>query len=537
MDRRSFIQVGLLASVGALTGGKAMGANLAGKRALNIVEAGVPELQALMQAGRVSSQQLVATYLARIRAIDKSGPRINSIIELNPDAANIAAALDKEREIKGPRGPLHGIPVLLKDNIATVDKMQTTAGSLALVGVKPPRDAFLVTRLREAGAVILGKTNLSEWANLRSTRSTSGWSGRGGLTKNPYALDRNTSGSSSGSAAAVAASLATLGVGTETDGSIISPSSINGLVGIKPTLGLISRNGIIPIAHSQDTAGPMTRTVTDAALLLTVLAGFDARDAVTAESIGKTHDYSKFLDVGGLKGARIGVVRSNFGGRNDLVSAVVEEALKVLTAKGAILIDLVELPNVAKYGQTELEVLYYELKADMEAYLAEFAPGSSIKTLQDIIDFNIKNAKREMPFFGQEHFLKAVAKGGLETKEYKDALENNRRYSREEGIDQVLKEHKLDALVAPSNGPAWLTDFIKGDASGGGFNGPAAVAGYPHITVPAGFVYGLPAAISFVGTAWSEPTLIRLAFAYEQASKHRRAPTFSKSLNRKPDAD
>jgi len=502
----------------------------------NVVEAGVADLQAQMQAGKVTSQQLVKAYLARIRAVDQGGPRINSIIELNPDATAIAAALDKERKTSGARGPLHGIPVLLKDNIATADKMQTTAGSLALLGVKPPRDAFLVGRLRAAGAVILGKTNLSEWANIRSTRSTSGWSARGGLTRNPYALDRNTSGSSSGSAAAVAASLAALAVGTETDGSIVSPASINGLVGIKPTLGLISRNGIIPIAHSQDTAGPMTRSVADAAVLLTALAGIDPRDAATAGSAGNIHDYTRYLDADGLKGARIGVVRSYFGGRNDLVSAVVEEALKVLQAKGAILVDPVELPNVAKYAQTELEVLLYELKADLEAYLAEFAPGSSIKTLKDVIDFNASNAAREMPFFGQEHFLRAVAKGGLDSKEYRDALENNQRYSREEGIDKVLKEHRLDALVAPSNGPAWLTDFIKGDASGGSFSSPAAVAGYPHITVPAGQVHGLPAAISFVGTAWSEPTLIRFAYAYEQASKQRRAPTFAKSVNLHPAA-
>ncbi|MBI3524051.1 MAG: amidase [Betaproteobacteria bacterium] len=497
----------------------------------NIVETGVADLQAAMQSGKVSSQQLVKAYLARIRSVDQAGPRINSIIELNPDAVAIAAALDKERKTTGARGPLHGIPVLIKDNIATADKMQTTAGSLALLGVKPPRDAFLVTKLRAAGAVILGKTNLSEWANMRSTRSTSGWSARGGLTRNPYALDRNTGGSSSGSAAAVAASLVTLAVGTETDGSITSPASINGLVGIKPTLGLISRNGVIPIAHSQDTAGPMTRSVADAALLLTALAGVDARDAATVHSSGNIHDYAKFLDAEGLKGARIGVVRSHFGESNDLASAVAEEALKVLKAKGAILVDPVDLPNADKYGQTELEVLLYELKADMEAYLAEFAPGSSIKTLQDIVDFNENNAKREMPFFGQEYFLQAVAKDGLASNEYLDALEKNHRYSRTEGIDQVLREHRLDALLAPTGGPAWLTDFIKGDAGGGGFTSPAAVAGYPHITVPAGQVFGLPVAISFVGAAWSEPTLIRLAYAYEQATKHRCAPTFAESLN------
>ena len=501
---------------------------------LNIVEANVADLQAAMRSGKLTSQKLVKLYLARIRAIDKAGPRINSIIELNPDALSIAKALDLERKSTGPRGPLHGIPILLKDNIATADKMQTTAGSMALMGVKPPRDAFLVAKLRGAGAVILGKTNLSEWANMRSTRSTSGWSARGGLTLNPYALDRNTSGSSSGSGAAIAASLAAVAVGTETDGSITSPAHVNGLVGIKPTLGLISRSGIVPIAHSQDTAGPMARTVADAAVLLTAMAGADSRDAATMDAQGHAHDYTKFLDADGLRGARIGVVRSNFGGPNDLASAVVEEALKVLTARGAILIDPVELPNTGKYAQTEYDVLLYELKADMAAYLAEFAPGSSVKTLKDIIDFNEQNRAREMPFFGQEHFLLAEAKGGLDSKEYLDALANNQLYSRAEGIDQVLKEHQLDALVAPSGGPAWLTDFIKGDASDGGFSSAAAVAGYPHVTLPAGQVFGLPCGISFVGAAWSEPVLIRLAYAFEQATMHRRAPSFARSLNRAP---
>ena len=530
MNRRDFMQLG--AVVGAIGSKSAMAATSAPGPGINIVEANVADLQAAMQSGKLTSQKLVKLYLARIGAIDKSGPRINAIIELNPDALSIAKALDLERKVKGARGPLHGIPILLKDNIATADKMQTTAGSLALIGAKPPRDAFLVTRLREAGAVILGKTNLSEWANMRSTRSTSGWSGRGGLTKNPYALDRNTSGSSAGSGAAIAASLAAIAVGTETDGSITSPANVNGLVGIKPTLGLISRNGIIPIAHSQDTAGPMARTVADAAILLTALAGADARDAATSEAQSHAQDYTKFLDVDGLKGARIGVVRSNFGGRNDLVSAVVEEALKVLTARGAILVDVAELPNAGKYAQTEYEVLLYELKADMAAYLAEFAPDSNLKTLKNIIDFNLQNQQREMPFFAQEHFLRAEAKGGLDSKEYLDALANNLLYSRAEGIDKALKAQTLDALVAPSGGPAWLTDFIKGDASGGGFSSAAAVAGYPHVTVPAGQVFGLPCGISFVGTAWSEPTLIRLAYAFEQATMHRRAPAFARSVNR-----
>jgi amidase len=503
----------------------------AAKKGLDIVEAPVAALQEAMSAGRITSRALTAQYLARIKAIDKAGPRINAVIEVNPDALAIAAALDKERKEKGPRGPLHGIPVLVKDNIATADRMHTTAGSLALVGVKPPRDAFLVAKLREAGAVILGKTNLSEWANIRSTRSTSGWSARGGLTRNPYALDRNTSGSSSGSAAAIAASLAAIAVGTETDGSITSPASINNLVGIKPTVGLVSRAGVIPIAHSQDTAGPMARTVADAAALLSAMAGSDARDGATREADAKAADYTKHLDANALKGARLGVVRSQFAGRNDLVAAEVEKALEVLKAQGAILVEIPELPNMGKYGQSELEVLLYELKADLAAYLAEYAPGSAVKTLADVIAFNEKNKKKEMPYFGQEHFVKAETKGGLDSKEYLDALANNLKLSRAEGIDKVLTENKLDALVAPTGQPAWLTDFIKGDASGGSFTSPAAVAGYPHITVPAGFVQGLPCGISFVGTAWSEPRLIALAYAFEQASRHRKAPTFPKTVN------
>ena len=532
MNRRDFMHIALVTSAAAASSDAlAAGPSTRKKAGLNVVEASVADLQAAMQSGKLTSVALVKAYLARIKTIDKSGPRINSIIELNPDALAIAAALDKERKAKGARGPLHGIPVLLKDNIATADKMQTTAGSLALVGVKPPRDAFIVARLREAGAVILGKTNLSEWANLRSTRSTSGWSGRGGLTRNPYALDRNTSGSSSGSGAAIAASLATIAVGTETDGSIISPANANGLVGIKPTVGLVSRNGIIPLSHTQDTAGPMTRCVADAAALLTAMAGSDARDNATAEASKRALDYMKSLDHDGLKGARIGVVRANFGGRNDLVAPIVDDALKLMQAKGAIMVDPVEVPNIAKYAQTELEVLLYELKADMQAYLAEFAAGSNFKTLKDLIDFNEKNRDREMPYFAQEFFLRADAKGGLDSQEYLDALANNLRYSRAEGLDQVLSANKLDALVAPSGPPASLTDYYRGDPGGGSFSQPAAVAGYPHITVPAGFVRGLPVGISFVGGAWSESTLIRIAYAYEQASKARRAPTFAKTLN------
>ncbi len=497
----------------------------------DVSEKTVAELQAAMQSGKTTAQQLVRLYLERIAAIDKAGPRLNSVIELNPDAMSIAAALDTERKTKGPRGPLHGIPVLLKDNIATADKMQTTAGSLALVGVKPPRDAFLVDRLRQAGAVILGKTNLSEWANMRSTRSTSGWSARGGLTLNPYALDRNTSGSSSGSGSSMAASLAAVAVGTETDGSITSPAAVASLVGIKPTVGLVSRSGIVPIAHSQDTAGPMARSVADAAVLLTAMAGSDAHDpASDMADLNKT-DYTRFLDRNGLKGKRIGVVRGQLTSSSDLVAALIESQLLVLQAQGAILVDVPEVPNTYKYADSELTVLLYELKADISAYLADYGPAAAVKSLADVIAFNEQHRVQEMPFFGQEHFTSAQAKGGLEQKEYRDALANNQRYSREEGIDQVLKEHQLDALVAPTCGPAWLTDLINGDASGGSFTSPAAVAGYPHITVPCGFVHGLPCGMSFVAGAWTEGKLIAMAYAYEQASKKRQPPTYAKSVN------
>ncbi len=524
MDRRTFLKIS--AAVSSASAAGAVAAPAASKGGLTVVEASVADLQKAMAGGKLTSKALTQAYLARIKAIDKSGPRINAVIEINPDAIAIATRMDKERRAGKVRGPLHGMPVLLKDNIATADKMQTTAGSLALLGAQAAKDAHIVTRLRDAGAVILGKTNLSEWANIRSTRSTSGWSARGGLTKNPYALDRNTSGSSSGSGAAVAASLAALTVGTETDGSIISPSSINGIVGFKPTLGLVSRSGIIPIAHSQDTAGPMTRTVADAAALLTVLAGTDVSDAATKEASDKSVDYTKVLNKDALKGARIGVVRSQFGGRNDLVSAEIEKALEVLKAQGATLVDLKEMPGAGKFGATEYQVLLYELKADMAAYIAEYAPKAKVKTLADIIAFNEANKKKEMPWFGQEHFILAEAKGDLTSKEYLDALANNHKFSREEGIDKALKDNNLDALVAPSGSPAWLTDFIRGDNSGGGFSSPAAVAGYPHVTVPAGFVHGLPCGISFVGTAWSDAKLLGYAYAFEQASKARKAPRY-----------
>lgn len=526
MQRRSFIQLALAGAANTLVPDAAMAARSGSRNpgGFSVVEADVGQLQQLMARGQLSAQQLVTHYLARIRAIDMAGPTLKAVIELNPEARAIALELDRERKAKGARGPLHGIPVLIKDNIATADKMQTTAGSLALLGAKAPRDAFLVQRLREAGAVILGKTNLSEWANIRSTRSTSGWSARGGLTLNPYALDRNTSGSSSGSAAAAAASLATLAVGTETDGSITSPASLCGLVGIKPTVGLISRDGIVPIAHSQDTAGPLTRTVADAALLLGAMAGRDPRDPATSEGPAKPQGYGLALDPQGLKGARIGVVRNQFG-NNPRLNALIEGALQTMRAEEAVLVD-VELPYTDKYGDSELEVLLFELKADLNRYLADFGGGAPVRSLKEIIAFNERFSKREMPYFDQELLLRAEAKGGLDDAAYREALLNNWRYSRAEGIDAVMNTHTLEALVAPTSGPAWLTDLVNGDHYGTSFTSPAAVAGYPHITVPAGHLSGLPVGLSFVGRAWSEAGLIRLAYAFEQATHHRRPPEF-----------
>ncbi|QOL48100.1 amidase [Massilia litorea] len=529
MDRRDFVRLGVAAGAVAGVTATAAAAPKASTAVDDLLEAGVREQGAAMAAGKISSQQLVKRYLARIAAVDKAGPKLNAVIELNPDALAIAAELDRERKAGKLRGPLHGIPVLLKDNIATGDKMSTSAGSLALNGVRATRDAFVAERLRAAGAVIIGKTNLSEWANMRSTHSVSGWSGRGGQTKNPHALDRNPSGSSSGSGAAIAASLATLAVGTETDGSIVSPASSCGIVGIKPTLGLVSRSGIIPIAHSQDTAGPMTRSVADAALMLAAMTGVDKDDAVTGESQGKLADYAAALRLDGLRGKRIGVAR-NFFGDGTAIDDIVEKELAVLKAQGAILVD-VKVPNTDKYGDSETEVLLHEFKPDLAAWLAGYAPHAPVKNMADVIAFNEKNASREMPYFGQEHLIAAEGKEGLDAKAYREALANNHRYSREEGIDQVMREHKLDALVAPTGGLAWLTDYINGDHYGMSFSSPAAVAGYPHVTVPAGFARGLPVGISFVGGAWSEATLIGMAYAYEQASKRRRAPAFPGSVN------
>ena len=475
---------------------------------------------------KFTARYLTEQYLARIEAIDRQGPMLRSVIELNPDALDIADALDAERKQGRRRGPLHGIPVLIKDNIATADRMETTAGSLALVGSKPPHDAFIVKKLRDAGAVLLGKTNLSEWANIRCSYSTSGWSGRGGLTRNPYALDRNTSGSSSGSGAAVAANLCALAIGTETDGSIISPSSVNGLVGIKPTIGLVSRTGVIPISPTQDTAGPMARTVRDAAILLGILAGSDPLDKATATANDKAFkDYTSFFNDKGVRGFRIGVAR-NYCGFHDGVDAVMAQALDVMKQQGAIIVDPADLPNMDKVGEAETEVLAYELKAALNAYLAWLGPNAPVRTLADIIAFNEKNRKSEMPYFGQDRFVKAEAKGPLTNKDYLDALEKCRRLTRTEGIDAVMRKHGLDALVAPSEGPAWLTDLVVGDRVLGSSTTAAAVAGYPSVTVPAGFVFGLPVGISFFGRAWSEPKLLQIAYGFEQATKARKPPKF-----------
>lgn len=492
----------------------------------DIEEATIAQLQAGMQAGRFTARSLVEAYLARIEEVDKRGPAINAVIEVNPDALTIAEALDQERQARGARGPLHGIPILLKDNIDTADRMTTTAGSLALAGSIPPQDSFVARKLREAGAVILGKTNLSEWANFRSSHSTSGWSARGGLTKNPYVLDRNPCGSSSGSGAAVAANLCAAAIGTETDGSIVCPSSANSIVGIKPTVGLVSRAGIIPIAHSQDTAGPMARTVADAAIVLGALTGVDPRDPATRRSRHHAHtDYTPFLDPNGLRGARIGVHRKSFG-FHEKVDQVMESAIDVMSQLGATIIDPVNIPTAGQLDDSELEVLLSEFKADLNAYLASLGPAAPVKSLQEIIEFNERHRDQEMPYFGQDLFLKAQAKGPLTSEAYRRALAKNHRLSRTLGIDAVMHKHRLDALIAPTGGPPWVTDLINGDHYTGGYSSLSAVAGYPHITVPAGYIHGLPVGISFFGRAWSEPVLIKLAYAFEYATKHRRPPRF-----------
>jgi amidase len=538
MNRRSFVRNTIAGAAGLATVSVSAAARseavkhenvstgISSPPAFELDEVTIAELQSGMSSGKYTAHSLTRKYLERIEDVDKHGPAINSVLEINPDALATAIQLDRERKAGRVRGPLHGIPVLIKDNIDTHDQMTTTAGSLALGGSIPLQDSFVAQKLRHAGAVILGKTNLSEWANFRSVHSSSGWSGRGGQTKNPYVLDRNPCGSSSGTGTAIAANLAVIGVGTETDGSVVCPSNANSLVGIKPTLGLISRAGIIPIAHSQDTAGPMCRTVTDAAILLGALTGIDSRDDATKAGARKSFaDYTKFLDANSLKGARIGVHRKSFG-FNDAVDKLMTDCLDIIKKRGAVVIDPADIPTHGKFDDSELEVLLYEFKADLNLYLASLGSRAPVKSLKEIIDFNEQYRDREMPYFGQDLFIKAQAKGPLTEKAYRAALAKNHRMSRKEGIDAVMDKHKLDALIAPTGGPPWPTDWLNGDHFTGGYSSASAVAGYPHITVPAGYLFGLPVGLSFFGRAWSEPTLFKFAYAFEQATRARRAPKF-----------
>lgn len=539
LSRRAFVGVSATIAAGVLTkGGEASSRRVDGMPSSErpapatapLDDLTITDLQEGLAAGRYTARSLVEQYQARIESMDKQGPTLNHVLELNPDALTIADQRDAERKAgRGARSPLDGIPILVKDNIDTADRMHTSAGSLALATSTPLRDSWVAERLRAAGAVILGKTNLSEWANIRSTHSSSGWSGRGGQGKNPYALDRNTSGSSSGSGGAVAASYCAAAIGSETDGSVTSPSAACGLIGIKPTVGLVGRSGIIPISHSQDTAGPMARTVRDAAIVLGALTGVDPRDDATKASAGKSStDYTRFLVANGLRGARIGVAREAFMGYSPKTDKLVEEAIALLKHEGATIVDPANIATANKFGDAEFEVLLYELKADLNAYLESLGPGAPVKSLADIIRFNEENAAREMPYFGQEIFEMAQKKGPLTDTKYKQARAKCLRMARTDGIDTTMTKHRLDALVAPTQGPVWLIDLVNGDGGGGGsFTQPAAVAGYPHITVPMGLVQGLPVGLSFVGRAWSEPTLLKLAYAYEQASKMRRPPTFA----------
>ncbi|MCL6480963.1 MAG: amidase [Firmicutes bacterium] len=529
MERREFLRNTALAAATAFLARTEPARSAAAQaaspsQAFELEEVTIAELQAGMASGRWTAQGITQAYLERIAQLNHRGPELRAVIETNPDALAIAEQLDRERAAGRVRGPLHGIPILLKDNLDTHDRMTTTAGSLALEGSIPPQDSTVARKLREAGAILLGKANLSEWANFRSEQSTSGWSARGGQCRNPYALDRNPCGSSSGSAVGPAANLCAAAIGTETNGSIVCPSSANGIVGIKPTVGLVSRAGIIPISHTQDTAGPMARTVTDAATILGALVGVDVRDPATAASAGRFHtNYTQFLDADGLRGARIGVLRQAFGFHRD-VDTLLERALSRLRERGAVLVDPVELPRGRELGRNELTVLLYEFKHGLNAYLASLGPNAPVKSLKEIIDFNEKNKDREMPYFGQDLFLQAEEKGSLQEEDYTKALASILKATREDGIDKVMDEHRLDAILAPTGGPAWVTDLINGDHFGGGSSGLPAIAGYPNITVPAGFVFGLPVGVSFFGRAWSEPVLIRIAYAFEQATRVRRPP-------------
>lgn len=531
VQRREFLRTGGLALLAGALGpvGRAAAQGGGMSRDFNVEETTIAELQEAMKGGRLTAERLVEIYTQRIQMIDRNGPTLRAVQEINPDALAIARALDEERKAKGPRGPLHGIPVLLKDNIATADKMETTAGALSLVGARPREDATVARKLREAGAVIFGKTTMSEWAYFKASPSSSGWSARHGQGRNPYALDRTPCGSSSGSGVAVSANLTAVALGTETDGSIICPSSVNGVVGVKPTVGLTSRAGVIPIAASQDTVGPMARSVADAAAVLGALVGVDLRDTATQASVGKLQtDYTKFLDPNGLRGARIGVPRQFYWGYSPKADAIAEGALEVMRDLGATIVDPANVPgyNPDTHRASEFTVLLYEFKAGLNAYLAELQPATKVRTLEDIIAFNKQYAGDNLPFFGQEILERAQAKGPLTDEEYLKALEFNRRAAGREGLDALMDEQQLDVLVAPTTTPAWKIDLVNGDVFRGGSGRSAAMAGYPLITLPAGFTFGLPVGITLMGRAWSEPTLVKIAYAFEQATKVRRPPQY-----------
>ena len=545
-NRRNFLRAGLLAGCTASAKGKGKPRSKPDK-SFPLEEATIADLRRMIDTKKRTIRQIVRMYLERIHAIDKNGPTLRSVIEINPDAEKIAKALDAETAAGKKRGPLHGIPILIKDNIDTADKMASTSGSLALADAAPPeKDAFLIKRLRKAGAVILGKTNLSEWAEMRSSYCVGGWSGRGGLTRNPYSLDRNPSGSSSGSAVAVAASLCAVAVGTETSSSIVRPASVNGVVGIKPTVGLVSRRGLIPLALSQDTAGPMARTVADAAILLDALAGFDPGDSRVPPALAKTawkkrkpvKSYTSCLKKTGLHGKRVGVVR-NFCGIHEDVDRLMKQAIGEIKKSGATIVDPANLDKrletPAQWFGDEFTVLMYEFKHDLNAYLKtrKARPGQPAipGSLEKLIVFNRKHERTEMPHFGQDIFESSQAKGPLTDKAYREALKKNWKLSREDGIDGVMTKHKLDVLIAPTEGPAWLTDFVGGDHFRTKSTSAAAIAGYPSITVPMGNVHGLPVGLSFFGQAWSEPKLIEAAFAFENSTPHRKKPTFPTSVN------
>jgi amidase len=537
MNRRSFIKTSSVVSASATTLAVTACSSPKSESPTNdtspfvdefaLNELTINDLQKKMQSGEYTSEAITQLYLDRIDAIDKKGPHLNAVIERNPDALTIAKTMDQERKDGKLRGPMHGIPVLIKDNIDTGDQMMTTAGALALEGHKAANDAFIVAQLRKAGAVILGKTNLSEWANFRSSRSTSGWSSRGGQTRNPYVLDRNPSGSSSGSGSATSANLCAVALGTETDGSIIAPSSMCGLVGLKPTVGLVSRSGIIPISHTQDTAGPMARTVTDAAILLGALVGVDPADAVTLESRGKSAtDYTKFLDVAGLSGKRIGIEKSFLEGHEDVV-ALYKGAIEVLKKQGATVVEVELRKELKETGNAEFTVLQYEFKAGLNRYLSK--ANAKVKTLADVIAFNQQNQAKAMPFFKQETLESSEAKGDLTSKEYTEALAKTRSWRQR--IDKLMAANKLDAIAGTSIGPAGCIDLINGDYDTGFyFCQPAAMAGYPHLTIPMGTVHGLPVGFSLIAGAYQEGALLSMGYGYEQASKKRIRPGFAGSL-------